>query len=118
MATNGVLGRFTFTSEIERLPRSATGGGRRAETLIKADGLRVVLVTMHAGAALHEHGAHGPITIQELEGRVVVAIGDAEHELRSGSLIGVERGIRHAVRALEAAAFLLTIGGTGEAPPV
>ncbi|HET7035766.1 MAG TPA: cupin domain-containing protein [Thermomicrobiaceae bacterium] len=107
-----ILGRFDFDSEIERFAPGEGASGRRAETLIKTDGLRVVLVTMRAGAALHEHTAPGPITIQALRGHLTVSVEgtNEEQQLQSGQLIAIAPGVRHAVRAQDAAAFLLTIG--------
>jgi quercetin dioxygenase-like cupin family protein len=108
-----ILGRFAVDDEIARFPPAETAAGRRAETLVKADGLRVVLVTMLAGAALHEHTAPGPITIHALRGRFAVDVGDETHELAPGGVIAVEAKARHAVRALADGAFLLTIGWPG-----
>jgi quercetin dioxygenase-like cupin family protein len=72
----------------------------------------VVLVTLRTGAALHDHAAPGPITIQTLSGRMAVTYHDQERELGPGQLLALEAGVRHAVRALSAGAFLLTIGWT------
>jgi len=111
-----VLGRFSLDEEIARFAPAPNQSGRRAETLIKTDGLRVVLVTMHAGIMLHDHVAPGPITIQALRGRFAIRVNGEEHELPAGELIAIETGVRHAVEAREEGAFLLTIGGTGAAP--
>lgn len=113
-----VLGEFTLADEIARFPPGDQGGGRRAETLIKTEGLRVVLVTMHAGVELHEHTAPGPITIQAVRGRFAVDVAGTEHALAPGSLIGIAVGERHSVRALEDGAFMLTIGGRAGRAPV
>ena len=55
----GPIGAFTLAEEIERFQPGEAGSGRRAETLIKTDRLRVVLVTMRTGASLQEHTAPG-----------------------------------------------------------
>lgn len=47
--TNTLLGLFDLEHEIDRYLPTDTAAGRRADTLIKADGLRVVLVTMRSG---------------------------------------------------------------------
>ena len=75
--SDGLLGAYSIDTEIERFRPDDTGAGRRAETLIKVDGLRVVLVTMRAGISLHEHVAPGPITIHALRGRFRGASGSA-----------------------------------------
>jgi quercetin dioxygenase-like cupin family protein len=112
--TDPILGQFTLASEIERYPPGPGASGRRAETLIKSDGLRVVLVTLRAGVALHEHTAPGPITIQAVRGRFTVTIGEEERTLASGDLIAIAAKVRHAVRADDGGAFLLTIGWAPE----
>ncbi len=118
-----VLGVFDLGAEIERFRPGESASGRRAETLVKTDRLRLVLVTMRSGATLDEHTSPGPITIQAVRGAFAVTVGDHEHELREGALIAIEAGIRHAVRAIADGAFLLTIswqqaGGDQGALPV
>lgn len=107
---NTLLGAFTLVDEIERFRPGDTEAGRRAETLIKADGLRVVLVTMLKGITLHEHTAPGPITIHAIQGRFVVTFENQERELGPGELISLATGASHAVNTIEDGAFLLTIG--------
>ncbi len=106
-----ILGEFNLDTEINRFAPDSTSAGRRAETLIKNDRLRVVLVTMRTGAALHDHNAPGPITIHTVRGSFAVTVGGEERQVDAGSLISIEAGVRHAVRALDDGAFLLTIGG-------
>lgn len=106
-----ILGEFNLEAEIDRFDPTSTGAGRRAETLIKNDRLRVVLVTMRTGAVLQDHNAPGPITIHSVRGSFTVTVGGEERRVDAGSLISIEAGVKHAVRALEDGAFLLTIGG-------
>ncbi|MEJ7761869.1 MAG: cupin domain-containing protein [Thermomicrobiales bacterium] len=108
--TDAILGAYDLNEEIQRYPPGETAAGRRAETLIKDDRLRVVLVTMRAGATLHEHTAPGPITIQVLGGRFGVTVAGEEREMGSGALLALASGVRHAVTAREDGSFLLTIG--------
>jgi quercetin dioxygenase-like cupin family protein len=108
-----VLGAFDLAAEGERLPPGDEPAGRRAETLVKEERLRVVLVTMRGGAELREHSAPGPITIQALRGRFAVDAGGERRELPAGTLLALAAGAPHAVRALEDGAFLLTIGWAG-----
>jgi quercetin dioxygenase-like cupin family protein len=109
-----------LNAEIARFPPDVPSG-RRAETLLKTPRLRVVLVTMQAGAELHEHAAPGPITVQPLQGKFTLLVEGEERDIAKGALAAVESGARHAVRAVEDGAFLLTIawpgngsGGTGD----
>jgi len=116
MAAQETITQFDLNAEIERFPPHVPSG-RRSETLIKTPRLRVVLITMRAGAELHEHVAPGTITVQPIRGRFVFTAGDDEREIVAGTLISVEGGVRHAVRALEDGAFLLTIGWSGGGAP-
>ncbi len=109
--TNALLGRFNLDEEIARFkPNEDNVAGRRAETLIKNERLRVVLVTMRTGITLHAHSAPGPITIHVLRGRFKVTYGGVEVELAEGSLISLDTAVRHEVETLDEGAFLLTIG--------
>ena len=113
MATPETITQFDLNAEIERFPPDVPSG-RRSETLIKTPRLRVVLITMRAGTELHEHVAPGTITVHPIRGRFAFTAGDDEREIAVGTLISVEGGVRHAVRALEDGAFLLTIAWPGE----
>lgn len=107
-SSKGILARASLDSEIARLTPDVPSG-RRSETLLKTPTLRVVLVTMRAGTELHEHTAPGVITIQALTGRFAVTVDGRVHELATGELLALETDVRHAVRAVEDGAFLLTI---------
>ena len=107
-----------LNAEIARFPPHVPSG-RRAETLLKTPHLRVVLVTMQAGAELHDHAAPGPITVQPLQGKFTLLVEGEERAIAKGALAAVESGARHAVRAIDDGAFLLTIawpgnGGSGD----
>ncbi len=112
MTEGEFIEQFDLNAEIERFPPDVPSG-RRSETLIKTPRLRVVLITMRAGIELHEHLAPGTITVQPIRGRFAFTAGDDEREIVAGMLLSVEGGVRHAVRALEDGAFLLTIGWSG-----
>jgi quercetin dioxygenase-like cupin family protein len=116
MARQDDIAQFDLNAEIERFLPDVPSG-RRSETLIKTPRLRVVLITMRAGTELREHVAPGTITVQPIRGRFAFTTGDDEREIAAGTLISVEGGVRHAVRALEDGAFLLTIGWSGEDAP-
>jgi quercetin dioxygenase-like cupin family protein len=110
-----ILGTFDLASEAQSLRPVEGESGRRAKILVRTPRLRVVLVVMRAGAALHEHTAPGPITIHALQGRFVVHVGEQQLTVAAGGLVSVDADVRHAVTALEDGTFLLTIGYPGDA---
>jgi quercetin dioxygenase-like cupin family protein len=113
MSVPEFLTPIDLNAEIERFPADVPSG-RRSETLLKSPSLRVVLITMRAGAELREHVAPGPITLQPLRGRFVLILEDGEHEIAAATLTALPGEMRHAVRADEDGAFLLTIAWPGE----
>lgn len=115
MSEGRILGNVALGDAIARLLPDVPSG-RRSETLLKTPTLRVVLVTMRAGTELHEHTAPGVITMQGLQGRLAVTVADQEQELAAGDLIALEADTRHAVRAIEDGAFLLTIAHLSRTP--
>ncbi|MFT4040795.1 MAG: cupin domain-containing protein, partial [Thermomicrobiales bacterium] len=115
MTHDPVRARIDLAAEIARFP-PLEASGRRAETLLKASDLRVVLVTMRAGAELAEHHAPGTITVQPLRGRFAFSTNSAAQDLAPGALISVAGGVMHAVRCLEDGAFLLTLAWGGPSP--
>lgn len=102
-------GTFVLAEEIDRFHPGTALSGRRAETLIKTDRFRVVLITMLEGATLHDHSAPGPITIQAIRGHLSVTSEGMTYDLPTGTLIAIGPDIVHAVHAVEDGAFLLTI---------
>lgn len=85
--------------------------GHTARTLVREPELRVVLVVMRAGNVIKEHKADDTTSIHTLSGALRLRVPDAAAELPAGTLRVLERGLPHAVEALEESAFLLTLGG-------
>jgi quercetin dioxygenase-like cupin family protein len=108
-------GPARLDAEIARFqPVESSASGRRSEILVKTDDLRVLLVTMHAGAALAEHSAPGTITIHVIEGEMAVEASGTTHELAAGGIVSLATGVRHSVRARSNGAFLLTIAWSAQ----
>ncbi|MFI5398776.1 MAG: cupin domain-containing protein [Candidatus Binatia bacterium] len=84
-------------------------GSRNAITLLKTQGLRVVLVAMHAGTMIPSHRAEGPIAVQLLEGQLVFSAGSKNVTLAPAQLLTLQPGIPHDLEAKGECAFLLTI---------
>jgi quercetin dioxygenase-like cupin family protein len=89
-------------------------GSRNGITLLKTEGLRVVLVAMHAGTVIPVHKAEGPIAVEVVEGRLVFSAGSRDETLGKGQLLTLQPGIAHGLRAIDECAYLLTIAS--EAP--
>ena len=85
-------------------------GDRNANTLVKADGFRVVLTALRAGARLEPHKAAGHVTVHVLSGRLRLRLPDQTVELPAGHLLVLEPDVVHDAEALEDSTFLLTLG--------
>lgn len=106
-----VAHQFNLRETLEALraePLYATNG-RNGVTLVKNPEIRVVLQAMRPEARLAEHHAHGPITVQVLEGEIEFSVGETVHLLRPGDLLALPARVPHAVRAVGEYAFLLTL---------
>ena len=82
---------------------------RNALTVFKTDGMRIVLLALHAGAELKTHTAPGIISVQVLEGRLMFRTAEQATELAQGQLLTLHAGIPHSVTAVTEAVFLLTL---------
>jgi len=94
---------------------------RIGRTIVKDGPLRVTIVGLHAGHELREHTSAGPITIQVLEGSIVVTVAGKPCPLAQHGLIALDGGVPHAVHSEKGAMFLLTVmhgsAGTSHAIP-
>ena len=93
----------------------AAGHGRIARTLVKEGPLRLTLVGLAPGGALHEHRTEAPITIQLLEGEIVLEANGESRTVTAGSLAALESNVPHAVRAPNGAFLLLTVAAQSPA---
>lgn len=102
---------FDLREQLARLRSEDTWktAERNAITLWKGPAMRVVLVALHAGGALAEHHADGPISVQVLEGRIDFITDGVSKSLGEGQLVTLHGGVRHRVQAHTEAAFLLTL---------
>ncbi len=101
-----------WSEEIRALRSSDSYGSsdHSARTLAKHPAMRLVLVAMRSGGRMEEHHADSAITVQCLDGRLRFEVGGAAHELVPGHVLVVTERLPHSVVALDACAFLLTIG--------
>jgi quercetin dioxygenase-like cupin family protein len=105
------IARFDLEAETDSLrreePRSA--GGHSARTLVKHSDFRIVLMSLEAGAELHEHKVDHSFSLQALTGHVRLQLPDETVDVPAGSMLVLDEGIPHDVVALEASTVLLTI---------
>jgi quercetin dioxygenase-like cupin family protein len=87
--------------------------GHNAKTLVKYDGLRIVLIALKAGSRIPEHHTEGQVSIQTIVGHIQVRSEGRSFNLRPGGLLALDQGSPHDVEALEESAFLLTIAWPG-----
>jgi quercetin dioxygenase-like cupin family protein len=102
---------FFLREEEEALLKNAQASntGRTAKTLVKDGSLRLTLVAMRAGAEMAEHTVDGPSSFQCLRGNVRFQLGDENLELSASSVLVLDAGVSHNVRALRDSTFLITI---------
>lgn len=105
--------RRNIDDELENLksaPSWQRESGRSAETLVKYDEFRIVLVRMKPQSYMSHHKAEGPVSIHVIQGKVRVHLPeDRMEDLKPGDLLTLDRCLEHDVEALEESAFLLTI---------
>ena len=82
---------------------------RNAITVFKTNGLRIVLIALHAGAEMQKHTADGILSLQVLDGTLQFKTDANEVELTAGQMIALHKGVPHDVVAVSDAMFLLTL---------
>lgn len=108
--------RFDLEEEIRRMRATAKPGGHVGKTLVRAPDLRLVLMILQRGAKIPEHHAGGSVSIQGLDGRVILTSPESSFELEPGHLLVLEHDVPHALEAAEDSAVLLTIAWRGHSP--
>jgi quercetin dioxygenase-like cupin family protein len=89
--------------------KSWKDGDRNAITLFKSDGMRVVLIALHAGSEMKTHTAPGIISVQVLEGQIIFKTEKQTAELNKGQMLTLHKGVPHSVVASVESTFLLTL---------
>ena len=84
---------------------------RHGSSLVKGDGINVALMLLKKGAKLQEHHTRAPITVQVIEGRINFVAKGKPQLVTAGTIVALDRGIAHAVEAVEESALVLTVGG-------
>ena len=86
-------------------------GLREAAThaLIKTQALELIHVVLPQGKALPPHSLRGEVTIQCIEGELVVAFSGTACQLSAGQLVLLPAHTEHAVHAARDSSALLTV---------
>ena len=87
---------------------------RNAITVFKTNGMRIVLIALHAGAEMKTHTADGIISLQVMDGRIKFNADNRSFELNKGQMLALHKGVPHNVGAIEETIFLLTLTTTLE----
>jgi quercetin dioxygenase-like cupin family protein len=85
---------------------------RNTITVFKTDGMRIVLIALHAGAEMAKHTANGHISVQVLEGQLRFTTDFKSVELSKGQMLALHERIPHSVLAMQETIFLLTLTTT------
>lgn len=103
-------------SFIEQIRQEPTwkDSDRNAITVFKTNGMRIVLIALHAGAEMIKHTAGGIISIQVLEGQIKITTDLQSVELGQGQMLALHKRIPHCVLAINETIFLLTLTTTLE----
>jgi quercetin dioxygenase-like cupin family protein len=88
--------------------------GHSAKTLAKHAGMTIVLVAMKRDTRMKEHSADGATSIQVLSGHIQLHVGTETVDLPVGSLLALDRGLRHDVEALADSAFVLSVSSASQ----
>ncbi len=80
-----------------------------SRTVLKAEGVRIVLFAFDKGQVLTEHTAAMPVLLHTLEGLLRITADGRSVDLHPGDVIHMETRLPHAVEALEASKLALTM---------
>ena len=101
---------FDIARELEQLHGEPEWkSGQNAKTLVKNEGLRIVLIALKAQSRIPEHQTEGRISIHAVAGHLKVRAEGRTFDLPAGTLLALNQRLPHDVEALEDSAFLLTI---------
>jgi quercetin dioxygenase-like cupin family protein len=96
--------------------KAYTEHGRAGLTLVRGEGLTLVLTVVRAGRACEQHMSEGPTVLLVLSGAITVALEKTTERLflEKGAAVALAPEILHAVEARHDSAFLTIIGAQEE----
>jgi quercetin dioxygenase-like cupin family protein len=90
-------------------PRTATVGRSKPRVLFSEPECRAVVIDLRAGEEMGDHAVHERAVIEVVSGRVEITGAAGSADCDSGTLINLEPGEHHAVRALADSQLLLIL---------
>jgi len=90
-------------------PLGSALASAQTHTLVRAEQVEVIRLTVPAGKQIEEHKAKGEIVVQCLEGKVAFTAFGMTQTLEAGRLLYLPTGEPHSVKGIENASVLLTI---------
>lgn len=81
---------------------------RNAITLVKTQGLTIVLVCLHKEASINDNIVDGILTVEVIEGKVNISTNADHFELCERGLITFRANIPHSIYALKESVLLIT----------
>ena len=101
---------------ITRLRAEKHPGGHQQEAIYKSGPVTVAVFVFDAGGHLREHRADGLVTIQLLDGSLLLHTPEHTYDLVPGGLVTLAPGVPHSIQAHKPGAMLLTICRNTGAP--
>lgn len=90
-------------------PLGSELANEKSKTLVRAPHLEVFRMVLLAGKRTPMHKAAGTITIQCLEGEVILEAHGSQQRMRAGDLVYLDDAEPHAVEGVTDASLLITI---------
>jgi quercetin dioxygenase-like cupin family protein len=90
-------------------PRVATIGRSKPRVLFSEPECRAVVINLRADEEMGDHAVHERAMIEVVSGRIAITCADETVDCESGTLINLERGEHHAIRALADSQLLLLL---------
>ncbi len=97
-----------LTAQLQAEPHPGQHGHRQM-TIFHQDVTTIVLFVFEAGGHWDTHQTSGLVTIQILEGTLMVTAQSQVHSLRAGQILVLSSGAPHSIVAHEASRMLLTV---------
>lgn len=94
---------------IDITPLGAALDAAQTKTLIKTNHLELIRLVLPAGRKIKRHSVPGEITVQCLEGHVVLSTEVEKSEMVAGNLVYLSGADEHALLAVEDSSLLVTI---------